>query len=85
MESKGVSDAHEIASIAQNELGDLEVIDGGEPAQHKKLFYRLKQFFRGLRREENGMKNRELDSEGGNGYIPSHDIASTIKQRNPNK
>ena len=79
MRKHGISNAHVTAAIAQNELVDLAIVDGGNPDGGRANLYNLKKYFKGIGREEDGSKNRGLDRENERGYIPSHDIATEKK------
>ena len=60
--AKGVGDHVVIAAIAERELSDLAMVDGGDPGQAKTSRNKLINFFKKhLRRSENGKVNSELD------------------------
>ena len=79
MRKHGVSNAHVKAAIAQNELVDLAIVDGGNPDDRKINFFGLKKYFKKIGKEEDGSINRRLDQENERGFIPSHNIATERK------
>lgn len=80
MKNKGVTDIDEITAIAAKELVELALVDGGCECDGEVDFFKLKKFFKGMRRCENGCMNRALDAKNELGVIPSHDVAKMMKR-----